>query len=181
MRIIAGQAGGIRLHSLKGSSTRPTLDRVKEDVFNILGGVIAGCRGLDLFAGFGGLGLEALSRGAESMVFVEKNYRNTAIIRKNIKLCRFAEQAEVVCADVVMFLEKAENSFDLIFLDPPYQQGYLERVFTLIARKKLLTAQGIIVCEHHFKEEAKYTENLNLIREKKYGETIIDIYQEEGN
>src|SRR6056297_2372545 len=106
MRIIAGEAGGRRLKSIKTNQVRPTLDRVKEAIFNIIINNIYGSRGLDLFAGFGGLGLEAMSRGAEFIEFVEKKYKHIEIIKKNIEICGFTEKTRIHKRDVFDFLEE---------------------------------------------------------------------------
>jgi 16S rRNA (guanine966-N2)-methyltransferase len=172
VRIIAGEAKGRRLKNLNGNKTRPTLDRVKESIFNILGPKVLASRGLDLFAGFGGLGLEALSRGALFIDFVEKNRQTARIIEENILLCGFEKKARVYRDDVFNFLIHNHNKYELIFMDPPYAKSYVSKTIKLIIENKILLKAGIMVIEHNNIEEIKIPE-FRIIKEKKYGDTII--------
>ena len=127
--------------------TRPTTDKVKESVFNIVQFDIEGRKVLDLFAGTGQLGIEALSRGAESAVFVDVRKDAAALIRENLAHCGFAGRARVVQGDYLAFLTGCREKFDLIFLDPPYGTGMLEKALEMIAKIDIVTEHGIIVCE----------------------------------
>ncbi|ACL69769.1 16S rRNA (guanine(966)-N(2))-methyltransferase RsmD [Halothermothrix orenii] len=175
MRIISGIARGRRLKSIRGSGTRPTTDRVKEALFNILGQSVIETDVLDLFAGFGSLGLEALSRGANSAVFVEKNYRNVNVINDNIKLCGFEELADVVKKDVFTYLRETGSDFDVIFMDPPYHKKLANKAVGLIVAGRIIREQGLIVIEHHPGEEIITPEELDLITNREYGKSGITI------
>ena len=126
MRVITGSARGRRLGELEGLETRPTTDRVKEGVFSALQFEIEERPVLDLFAGTGQLGLEALSRGAERCTFVDQRREAAALVRENVKLCRFEDRARVAQEEALSFLSSCREKFDVVFLDPPYQSGLLE-------------------------------------------------------
>ena len=127
--------------------TRPTTDKVKESLFNIIQFELEGRRVLDLFAGTGQLGLEALSRGAEHCTFVDQRREAAALVKENVKLCRFEGQARVVQGESQAFLRACGEKFDVIFLDPPYQTNLLEQCIEKITRFDILREHGIIVCE----------------------------------
>ena len=173
MRIITGTARGCRLKTPKGEATRPTADRIKESLFNILGRRVEAAHVLDLFAGTGALGLEALSRGAASALFVDE--RTASLIEENATKTRLLERAEVVRADVLRILTRlggAGRSFDLIFCDPPYRQGLWEKVLSSVDREGLLAPGGCMIVEHGAEEEAlPALENLRCVREERYGKT----------
>ena len=147
MRVISGSARGRRLKELQGMDTRPTTDKVKESLFNIIQFEIEGRRVLDLFGGTGQLGIEALSRGAANCTFVEQRRDAVALIRENVKDCRFQEQAKIVQGDALSFLASCREKFDVILLDPPYNKGLLEESIQSIAKFDILAEHGIIVCE----------------------------------
>ena len=147
MRIITGSARGRKLKEPKGMDTRPTTDKVKEGLFNIIQFELEGRRVLDLFAGTGQLGLEALSRGAEHCTFVDQRREAAALVKENVKLCRFEGQARVVQGESQAFLRACGEKFDVIFLDPPYQTNLLEQCIEKITRFDILREHGIIVCE----------------------------------
>lgn len=144
MRVITGKARGRRLHEPKGMDIRPTTDMVKEAVFNILQFELEGARVLDLFAGTGQLGIEALSRGAAEAVFVDGSSAAVKIVRENLKLCGF--EARVLQGDAIGYLPSL-GRFDVVFLDPPYDSGLLEKALEVIENVDLLSDGGIIVCE----------------------------------
>ena len=175
MRIIAGIAKGRNLYSIKNTQVRPTQDRVKEAVFNMLAFKVPGCNVLDLFSGFGGLGLEALSRGADRVTFVEKNYKNAEVIKKNIKTCGFEDSGTVVIDNVYNYLKIADEEYDLIFMDPPYNKGFVERTLQMIVKNNLLAREGYIISESHRDETVSELTQLNIIKNKKYGDTSINI------
>ncbi|MCI8423303.1 MAG: 16S rRNA (guanine(966)-N(2))-methyltransferase RsmD [Lawsonibacter sp.] len=147
MRIISGSARGRKLKELQGMDTRPTTDKVKESLFNIIQFDIEGRRVLDLFAGTGQLGLEALSRGAEHCTFVDRRQEAAALVRENLKLCRFADRARVVQGEAQAFLSSCTEQFDIIFLDPPYKTDLMQQCLEEIAGFDILREHGIIVCE----------------------------------
>lgn len=147
MRVISGTARGRRLKELQGMDTRPTTDKVKESLFNIIQFDIEGRKILDLFGGTGQLGIEALSRGAEHCTFVEQRRDGVALIRENVKSCDLQEKSRVVQGEALSFLASCREKFDVIFLDPPYQTDLLDKSLELITKFDILREHGIIVCE----------------------------------
>lgn len=147
MRVITGSARGRRLGELKGMETRPTTDKVKEGLFNAIQFDVANARVLDLFAGTGQLGIEALSRGAASCTFVDRRADAVKLVRDNLALCRLTDGARVVCGDALAFLAATRERYDLVFLDPPYAADLLERALAAIAEFDILSMHGIIVAE----------------------------------
>ena len=157
--------------------TRPTTDKVKESMFNIVQFDIEGRKVLDLFAGTGQLGIEALSRGAESAVFVDVRKDAAALIRENLAHCGFAGRARVVQGDYLAFLTGCREKFDLVFLDPPYGAGMLEKALEAIAKIDIMTENGIIVCESAAESAlpelaAPYAKG----RDYRYGKIKITLY-----
>ena len=148
MRVITGSARGRRLKELEGMETRPTTDRVKEGMFSALQFDIEGRRVLDLFAGTGQLGIECLSRGAVSAVFVDRRADAVKLIRENLKITDLTDRARVVSADSLEYLKGMKEKFDIILLDPPYEAGMLEPAIETIAKFDILAPHGIIVAEH---------------------------------
>jgi len=148
MRVITGTARGRRLKELEGLETRPTTDRVKESMFNALQFEIEDRKVLDLFAGTGQLGIECLSRGAASVVFVDRRADAVRLVRENLKLCGLEDRAQVINGDALSFLESSRESFDLIFLDPPYASELLGACISRIARFDILSRHGIMIAEH---------------------------------
>ena len=146
MRVITGTARGRRLKELEGYETRPTTDRVKEGIFNIIQFDIEGRKVLDLYAGTGQLGIEALSRGAAGAVFVDQRRDAASLIRDNLKLTGLEDRARVVC-DAAAFLSSAGEKFGLIFIDPPYAANLWENTIKAISQFDILSNHGIIVCE----------------------------------
>ncbi len=147
MRVISGTARGRRLKELQGMDTRPTTDKVKESLFNIIQFELEGRKVLDLFAGTGQLGAEALSRGAASCTFVDQRKEAAAQVRENLRLCGFSERSRVVQGDALSFLSSCREKFDVVFLDPPYQTGLLEQSLDALIRFDILREYGIIICE----------------------------------
>ena len=177
MRIISGSARGRRLKELQGMDTRPTTDKVKEALFNIIQFDIEGRQVLDLFGGTGQLGLEALSRGAERCTFTDQRREAAALIRENIKACGFQDQTHVVQGDAISFLSGCREKFDLVFLDPPYGAGMLEKALEAIAKIDIMTENGIIVCESAAESAlpelaAPYAKG----RDYRYGKIKITLY-----
>lgn len=147
MRVITGTARGKRLKELPGLSTRPTTDRVKEGLFNIIQFDIEGRRALDLFAGTGQLGIEALSRGAAFCDFVDQAPAAVRVVRENLRACGLEGRAAVYQRDFMDFLKSAREKYDLVFLDPPYASGDLERALGYIAEIDIVSRNGIIISE----------------------------------
>lgn len=173
MRVIGGSAKGRKLVAPKGPATRPALAQVKEAIFNILGD-INGLAVLDLYAGSGAIGIEALSRGALHCTFVEKGPQALGALRKNLELCGFEPQAEVVPLDVervLSYLARKKRCFELIFVDPPYDQNLV--MPTLVAAEKVLADGGSVIVENSPRETVENTERLAVTDQRKYGQTFI--------
>ena len=183
MRIVAGKAKGTKLASIPGLNTRPTSDRVKEALFNILGPSIQSSSFLDLYAGSGGMGLEALSRGAEKVVWIDSNPACIAQIQKNLDKTRLAGGA-LITMDVLRGLaqlHREKECFDFIFLDPPYDQGLVGRTLQCLDDLSLLTTGGIIIAETSKKEEGPLEmSKLCQQRKRRYGETMLLFYEAKG-
>ena len=182
MRVITGTARGRRLKELEGMETRPTTDRVKEGLFSALQFDIEGRRVLDLFAGTGQLGIECLSRGAASAVFVDRRADAVKLIRENLKATSLTDRAKVVSGDSVEFLKSLREKFDLIFLDPPYEAGLLEPAIAHIAKFDILSPHGIIVAEHPAgRVLPALTEPYRLHKTYRYGKIALSVYRRSGN
>ena len=163
MRVIAGQAKGTKLTSIKGSQVRPTLDQVKETLFNILGHDLSGEYFLDLFGGSGAIGIEALSRGAEKVVWVENNQQSQALIYANLKKCRFEnnDESKSSCFEwellkmgalqALPMLEKKSFKFDVIYIDPPFADNLYEKCLIGLSQSQLIKKESLMVVEHHNK------------------------------
>lgn len=176
MRIITGEARGKKLLSPEGEAVRPTPDRVKEALFNILQFQIEGRRFLDLFAGSGQIGLEAVSRGAECAVFVDASKKSVNMIEKNIEATGFAERARVYHADSVMFIKHVPQKFDVIFIDPPYKSGLIEKVLPDAAGA--VNAGGTVICEHPLDEALPESAGtLIKIKDYRYGKIVLTSYR----
>jgi len=177
MRIIGGKSKGRAIHLPGGCHIRPTTDRVKEALFNILG-PLEGRFFLDIFAGCGNVGLEALSRGARGSVFVEKDLRLIEAIRENLRLLGFEGRAEVIAADAekgVRRLRKRGERFDILFADPPYEEGFLSEIIKCLEGAELLTENGIIILQHSQREPLKqsFTQALAVTDQRRYGDTLL--------
>ncbi|MBQ8982301.1 MAG: 16S rRNA (guanine(966)-N(2))-methyltransferase RsmD [Lachnospiraceae bacterium] len=150
MRVIAGTARSLQLKSVPGMDTRPTTDRIKETLFNMLQPYIPGCEFLDLFSGSGGIGIEALSRGADKSYFVDHGKKAVQIIRENLEHTHFIDRSEVLSMDAVSairILEQRHGAFDVIFMDPPYHQELERDVLYALAGSKLVNEDTLIVVE----------------------------------
>lgn len=172
MRVIAGKARRTQLKTLEGMETRPTTDRIKETLFNMIAPGICDCAFLDLFAGSGAIGIEALSRGAKEAVFVEKNPKAMACIRENLERTRLAGQAEVLAADAVSAVKRLDGSreFDYIFMDPPYDRMLEKEVLTCLRNTGLLKEDTVIIIEASKDTDFWYLEKLgySLLKQKEY-------------
>lgn len=181
MRVITGIARGRKLKEPSGLEARPTTSRVKESIFNILQFQVPGRRVLDLFAGTGQMGIEALSRGAESAVFVDQRGEAAQLIRENLALCGLKKNVRVATGDALQFLEKNRDQFDLIFVDPPYHKNLLEKAVEQIAKFDILSLHGIIVCESSAKDgQLPVLLPDCTCREYRYGSVLITMYYRNG-
>lgn len=182
MRVIAGQARGMRLAVPRGRQVRPTSDRVRESLFNIMGARVPGADVVDLFAGSGSVGVEALSRGARSAVFVELDPQAATAIRSNLARTGQAGQAEVRVQHSLVAARcfgRQGRRFDIIFLDPPYGRNWPRLTLQVIARSRILAPGGMVVVEHGVRETLPaQVEDLQLTRQNSYGETVLSFYRE---
>ena len=174
MRIIAGQARGRKLNTLPGDNTRPTLDRTREALFNILQTRVFDAQVLDLFAGSGALALEALSRGAESAVLCDKSAEACKVIRQNIDAVRVSEKAQLMnCEAQAAAKRLAGRKFDLIFLDPPYHLRLVDEALRDIVQNDLLEENGLITAETAADEGFDVPEGLTIKNVRKYGKSLL--------
>lgn len=176
MRIISGNFKGRKLKTLEGMNTRPTADRIKESLFNILGSKVYDSKVLDLFAGSGALGLEALSRGACFCVFIDSSKDAISIVKDNINLCKQENNSKIINKDYLVALKSLEDKFDIIFVDPPYSKGIEISVLENI--NTMLSEDGIIIIETDKADIPP--DNINgLIKydARKYGRTLISFYK----
>lgn len=174
MRVISGSARGRKLFPVPGMDTRPTTDRVKENVFNLIRDWIPGANVLDLFAGTGQLGIEALSRGAAHCDFVERTTRAFTVVRRNVEAARVAERSSLHRAEACAFVGHcAPQTYSLIFLDPPYGGAALENALSAIQRFDILATDGIIVCECAAGDH--FAHGFSPWRERRYGATLITV------
>ena len=182
MRVITGTARGRRLKELEGMETRPTTDRVKEAMFSILQFELEGRRVLDLFAGTGQLGIEALSRGAASAVFVDHRADAVKLIRENLQVTNLTDRAKVTAGDSMEYLSSQREKFDLIFLDPPYAAGLLEPALSLIVKFDILSPHGIIMAEAPAERDLPpLTPPYELCRTYRYGKIGLTTYRRAGS
>lgn len=172
MRVIAGKARRLNLKTIPGDDTRPTTDRIKETLFNILQPELPDCRFLDLYSGSGAIGIEALSRGAACAVFVEKNPRACACIRENLSFTKLADSGKLLSMDVLQALRSLEGqeAFDWIFMDPPYNKGLEEQALTCLADSTLADERTGIIVEAELHTDFSYAEELgyDIVRVKEY-------------
>lgn len=188
MRIISGTARGRRLYTPRNSRVRPTADRVKEAIFNIIGNMIGSyqeIRVLDIFAGTGNLGIEALSRGAGSAVFIENHRDSVALITNNLKLTNFEAISRIVTKNASAALELLSlegQPFHLIFLDPPYEQGLTEQTLKALESSPLIDDRTIVVAEFSIRENIPSSfGGLHEMDRRTYGDTVISLFVANGN
>ena len=179
VRVISGSARGLKLNTPGDDRVRPTTDRVKESMFNIVQDWAYDSQVLDLFAGSGALGIEALSRGASQAVFCDNSLDSIKIIKSNIEKARVADRSQIVNGDFKRCLrdmEEKNQSFVMIFVDPPYYEGLFEEVLDTIRSCKILKKDGIVIVEHDAKRPIGQVEGLEVYKEKKYGITMLTFY-----
>ena len=169
MRVVAGSAKSLKLKTIEGMETRPTQDRIKETLFNMIQYDIPGSTFLDLFSGSGGIGIEALSRGAKEAYFVEKAKPALRCIRENLRYTKLDKKAQVLATDVnsaIRQLETKNVTFDHIFMDPPYKKGFEEEVLSIIDRSSICTEDTVVIVESSLDTEIPDFEKLKVIRVK---------------
>ena len=180
MRVITGKARGVNLKTPDGLQTRPTTDRVKEAMFSIIHFVIPGARVLDLFGGTGQLGIEALSRGARNAVFVDAGDKACALIRENLKRCKMESDAKIIRADYLDYLSRCRERFNIVLLDPPYAEVFLENAIKKIMEIDILESGGIIVAERPVGKELPWDfPGYTRSKDYKYGKTLITLYRKD--
>lgn len=182
MRIIAGKAKGHKLETPEGLATRPTTDRIKETLFNMIAFDLPGCRFLDLFAGSGAIGMEALSRGAEQAVFVENAAACQEVIVRNLAHTKLGEGARLLhmdAADALDRLAEENAAFDIIFMDPPYAAGLAEPILEEILKKNLLNGDGYIVWERAAQIPLELPAGFEILRQKEYRTTVLTFLRPE--
>ena len=178
MRVITGSARGVQLKTPEGMTTRPTTDRVKEAMFSIIHFEIPGARVLDLFGGTGQLGIEALSRGAKTAVFVDAGEPACRLIRENLKRTKLEDQGRVVRSDYLDYLRRCRDQFDIILLDPPYAEVFLENALKCITEIDILRQGGIIVAERPLGKELPWEfPGYERSKDYKYGKTLLTVYR----
>ena len=180
MRVISGRARGVVLKTPEGMLTRPTADRVKEAMFSILQFDLPGTHVLDLFGGTGQLGIEAMSRGAKSAVFVDAGEKPCALIKENLRRCKMDCEARVVRSDYLQYLDRCTETFDIVLLDPPYAEVFLENALKKLSEIDILKSGAIIVAERPV-EKALNLELPGFSRSKdyKYGKTLLTLYRKD--
>ncbi len=180
MRVIAGTAKGHKLQSPEGIEIRPTIDRIKETLFNIIAPDLDECKFLDLFSGTGAIGIEALSRGAKQAVFVDNSSKK--IIEYNLNHTKLNDKAQIYADDVfdiINKLGKQQEKFDIIFLDPPYKKNYADECLLSIKNKNILNDDGYIIVEHETKCKLNLPEEFQIFREKIYTKTTMTFIKKE--
>lgn len=181
MRVITGKARGVQLKTPDGMTTRPTADRVKEALFSIIQFEIPGASVLDLFGGTGQLGIEALSRGAKSAVFVDAGEPACRLIRENLRRTKLEADAKVVRSDYLEYLKRSREQFNIIFLDPPYAEVFLENALNCIGEIDILQSGGIIVTERPLGKDLNVElPGFERSKDYKYGKTLLAIYRKNG-
>jgi 16S rRNA (guanine(966)-N(2))-methyltransferase RsmD len=178
MRVITGKARGINLKTPEGLQTRPTTDRVKEALFSAIQFDVPTAKVLDLFGGTGQLGIEALSRGAKWAVFVDESEEACKLIRENLKRTHLEQEGTVLRSDYLAYLRRCTEKFDIILLDPPYAEVFLENALKCITEIDILETGGIIVTERPVGKELPYEfEGYTRSKDYKYGNTLITLYR----
>lgn len=180
MRVITGKARGVVLKTPEGLNTRPTSDRVKEALFSVIQFDVPNARVLDLFAGTGQLGIEALSRGAKSAIFIDGQEAACKLVRENLKRTKLEQYAKVIRSDYAVFLENCKESFNLILLDPPYQEKFLENALNLITEIDILQSGGIIVTERPVEKNLDFDfPGYSRSKDYHYAKTILTLFRKD--
>lgn len=177
MRIISGIRRGHKLLEFEGSDIRPTTDRVKESVFNLIQSFVPDAVCLDMFAGSGALSMEALSRGARYSVLTDTDFRAVDIIKRNALSLGFSERCEIKNTSCFDYMARTEKRFDIIFLDPPYNKGLIEPALCAVVQNNILSEGGIAVLESDNTDFCGEVDGLEIYRQRKYGRTYITVYK----
>ena len=181
MRVITGRARGVALKTPDGELTRPTTDRVKEALFSIIQFELPGATVLDLFGGTGQLGIEAISRGAQSAVFVDAREDACKLIRENLRRTKFEKEGKVVRADYLDYLKRCREKFSVILLDPPYSEVFLENSLKMITEIDILKSGGIIVAERPVGKELPWDfPGFTRSKDYKYGKILLTLYRKDS-
>lgn len=173
MRVISGTAKGHKLKCIKGSNTRPTQDRIKESIFNIIMQYIKDSLVLDLFSGTGSLGIEALSRGAKFSIMVDNNPLCVKVINENLDHTKLSDKAKVICGDCISLIRRINESFDIIFMDAPYNRGLVIPALEQIGKHNMLNPNGITIVERDIEDEIQDNIYFEVFREEFYGHTAV--------
>ncbi|MBI3802837.1 MAG: 16S rRNA (guanine(966)-N(2))-methyltransferase RsmD [Nitrospirae bacterium] len=179
MRIVSGALKGRKLYAPPGLDVRPTSNKVKQALFNILSDRIQEASFLDLYAGIGSVGIEALSRGAGEVTFIEKSKRHIQYLKKNLSIASFDDHFRILCMEAVQFLRKKEAArpFDFVFVDPPYEGEEIEKTLPLLGEGDMIADNGWVIVQHfHKKVFSEAFGRLHFLKKYKYGETILSFY-----
>ncbi len=176
MRIISGTKRGYKLIEFSGQDIRPTTDRVKESMFNLIQEFIPEASVLDLFGGSGALTFEAMSRGAKVGTIIDIDKNSISIINKNLDALGFSN-VKVLNSDALKFIKTTKDKFSVIFLDPPYNRGFVAPVINGIVENNLLSDDGIIVLESDFSDEHSEFSGLSILKQRKYGRSFVTVYE----
>lgn len=179
MRVITGSARGMKLVTLEGEDVRPTTDMVKEAIYSIIQFQVPGANVLDLFAGSGQLGIEALSRGAAFCTFVDRSKDSAEVVRQNLSHCKLSDKAKVDNTDSINFLKLTSTKYDIVLLDPPYRNGLIDKAMPYLDR--VMNPGGVAVCEHEREYlPAESFGSLKLRKRYKYGKIMLSVYDKEA-
>jgi len=184
VRILGGESRGRKLLGPKGLRFRPTTGRVKESIFNYLNQKVEGSRFLDLFSGTGALGLEALSRGAKEIYFIEKSSYSINLLSRNIDLCGYKAKTRIFKGDVfevVKKLGRVNEIFDIILADPPFKEGFHSKILSTVSQSEVLLPKGLLVIEHESHDKDDGHHQLEPIKQKQFGASVVSIYQKLGD
>lgn len=177
MRIISGIRRGHKLLEFQGYDVRPTTDRVKESIFNLIQIYIPQAKVLDMFAGSGALSFEAVSRGADYALLLDSDSRSVELIKRNIAGLKFEGMCEVIKTSCFDYISRCNEQFDVIFLDPPYNKGFIEPALRGIIENNILSDDGIIVLESDNTDFSSDADGLEIIKQKRYGRTFVTVYR----
>jgi 16S rRNA (guanine966-N2)-methyltransferase len=175
-RVLGGSIRGKKIEGPRGLEFRPTMAQVKQFIFTILSERVENARILDLFSGTGSLGIEAISRGAGSITFVDSSDDAVRILSRNLKTCGFETFSRVEKRDVFRFLERNEEPFDLIFADPPFKNDLRQKIVEGVDQSTSLKPEGLLILEHEIHDQDTGTHRLKLLRQKRFGHCMVSIY-----
>jgi 16S rRNA (guanine966-N2)-methyltransferase len=184
MRIIGGDRRGKKLRSVPGGHIRPTSNRLRETIFNVIAGRVPDAVALDMFAGTGALGIEALSRGARLCVFIDKDPRSIDLIRENVRSCGFEKQAQLIRLDIARHLSRVKKVFpacDLVFMDPPYERDFVNPALASLAESRCLAPGAVVVAEHSPAEPIREdSADFEILKSKRQGRNVASFFRYTG-